>query len=101
MIYRKKYVDIKKIQYFNFKYKNLNKLLISSFKNNFYQNYMKRISFYIQKFNVNSNKQFYQSQNKLYCPITFSKKVPNKKIMYSRFYLIKNLNGLIIPPYQK
>ena len=101
MIYRKKYLDKKLIKYRLENKKNLKKKLISSFRKNYYQCYNKRLSFFIQNFYTNSNLRFYNSQNKLQCNIMYSTRVPNSKILVSRFFLIKNSNSLLLGGYQK
>lgn len=101
MIYRKKWLDKKFINYNNTVSNNLNRKLILSFKKNYYQNYSKRISFFIQDFYTNKNLKFYNSQNKLQCSLTYSTKVPTSRLMVSRFYLIRHSNSLLIGNYQK
>lgn len=101
MLSRKKYLFKKKLQYFNSTNSSINYLIKTSLKNNFSQAPMQRLTLFVQKFYFNRHNRFYNSQNKLYCPITFTKKVPSRRFGYSRFYLVRNLDGLAIPSFQK
>lgn len=105
MIYRKKHLDKKLLNYKltkanNLNY-NLNYKLKLSFKKNYCQNYKKRFSFFLQKFYHNKHLRFYNSQNKLQCFITYSMRVPQSKVLLSRFFLVKNSNSLLLGGYQK
>lgn len=101
MIYRKKWLDKKYLNYKKTKNNNLNQKVILSFRKNYYQNYAKRLSFFIQNYYNNKDFMFYNSQNKLQCNIMYSTKVPHSKLMVSRFFLIKNSNSLLLGGYQK
>lgn len=101
MIYKKKYIDKTNIKYLkHHKFLIYNKLLLS-FKKNYTQQYKKRISFFIQKFYTTNDSKFYMSQNKLYCGLTYSGRVPSHKLRLSRFYLVKHSDGLLLGGYQK
>lgn len=101
MIYRKKWLDKKYISFRNTRCNNLRSKLLLSFKKNYNQIYTKRLSFFIQNFYNNKDLRFYNSQNKLQCSLMYSTKVPNSKLMISRFYLINNSNSLLFGGYQK
>lgn len=101
MLKRKKYLDKKLIQYFNWHKNRFNTTLLKSFILNHNIKPIYRLSFIIKKDLYNSSYQYYNSQNKLICPFTFSKKIPYKKINMSRFYLTINTNKLLLGGYQK
>lgn len=44
----------------------------------------------------NSKEQFFKTYQKLICPFSLSKRVPNKHFWYSRFFLNKKLNNFYI-----
>lgn len=70
--------------------KELNQKIIMSLKRNHYNNYLFRLSFTFQSF---FNKfDYYKTFQRLVCPYSLSKKVPNKHFYYSRFFLNKKLN---------
>ena len=102
MIYRKKYLDKFNLRFLvNKKQGCMFNKIQSSFKLNYSQTFNKRNSFYIKNFYTNKNLQFYKSQNKPICFITFSPKVPSSKLLLSRFFLVKNTDRLLLGGYQK
>ena len=101
MIYRKKNLDFFNIQLNKVINKTLSKKLKQSFKRNYYQAYNKRLAFFLQNFYTNKHKNFYFSQNKIICFITFSSKVSNSKLLLSRFFLTKHVDKLLLGGIQK
>lgn len=101
MLKRKKILFIKKIQCIRFFKNTLDIKIYNSFKKNYKQNYKKRIGFFINKYYKNIDKNFYGSQNKLFCNMSNSHKVPSKKVYHSRFYLNKVSEKLILFNYHK
>ena len=101
MLKRSKNVYIKKLLYKKNYTNFLHKKLLNSYKQNYNIYYLKRLSFFINKYSVNSEKNFYNSQNKLFCNISYSSKVPSRKVYHSRFYLNKVSNSLILFNYHK
>lgn len=101
MLKRNKAIFKKKIQYIRFYQNTLEKKLLNSFQKNYKQNYKKRIAFFIKTYYKNRDKNFYRSQNKLFCNISYSHKVPSKKLNHSRFYLNKVSERLILFNYHK
>lgn len=53
-----------------------------------------RLSFNINWFNTKN--QYFKTFQKLICPFSLSKRVPNKHFQYSRFFLNKKLNNFYI-----
>ena len=70
------------------------KLLIkkSLFKNH-YNNYVFRLSYTINHYYFDKI-DYFKSLQKLFCPFTLCKKVPSKHFLFSRFFLIYQLNSL-------
>lgn len=101
MIYRKKQLDKFILKFLLNNKTTIKNKINKSFKQNYSQRYTKRINFYIQKLYSNKNLCFYNSQNKLNCFITYSSKVPNSKLLLSRFFLVKNVNKLLIGGFKK
>lgn len=101
MIFRKKYLDLKTIQHKKQLSNSLTVKLTKSFQYNFFLEYKKRLSFFLQKDLKNKHLNFYNSQNKLRCGITFSKRVAFKNLNFSRFYLVRHANSLVLSPFQK
>lgn len=101
MIYRKKYLDKANLRFLKQINGTLDYKLTWSFKKNYSQPFKKRLGFFLQKYSVNNQHNFYRSQNKLYCQITYSSRVPNSKLLLSRFYLVNNVNRLLLAGYQK
>ena len=101
MLYRKKYIFNKTIKFKKFIKKTLILKIKKSFLSNYKQNYIKRLSFLMQKKRSNKHKDFYNSQNSLLCLFLSIKKVPSKKIAFSRFYYVKHANSLLLAGFQK
>lgn len=101
MLYRKKYLFNKTIKFKKFFSRTLKTKIIKSFINNYKQHYIKRVSFLLQRRKTNRHKDFYNSQNSLICCFLSVKKVPSKKIAFSRFYYVRNANSLLLAGYQK
>lgn len=80
----KQYLYQKKYLYYE-KTKLIHKQYLCSFKNNFEINNYTRISFFIQS----RQKDEWHSKKMLICPYTFSCRVPNKLLGFSRFYYVK------------
>ena len=101
MLKRSKNVYINKLLYKKNDTNFLYTKLINSYKKNYNIHYIKRLGFFLNKYSVNSEKNFYNSQNKLFCNISYSNKVPSHKVKHSRFYLNKVSNSLILFNYHK
>lgn len=70
--------------------KELQNKIFKSLLRNHFNNFEFRLSF---TFNFFTNKnQYFKTFQKLICPYSLSKRVPNKKFYYSRFFLNKKLN---------
>lgn len=68
----------------------LKQKIIKSLKKNHYNKPEFRLSFTL---NLSTNKnQYFKTYQKLVCPYTLNKRVPNKTFSYSRFFLNKKLN---------
>lgn len=72
----------------------IKQLIRKSLLKNHFNNPVFRLSFTLNWFNDKS--QFFRTQQKLVCPFSLSKRVPNKKFNYSRFFLNKKLNSFYI-----
>lgn len=68
--------------------------ILKSLKKNMFNNPIFRLSFNLNWFF--DNKFFFKTLQKLTCPFSLSKRVPNKHYHYSRFFLNKKLNSLNI-----
>lgn len=82
-----------KVEYKNF---FLKKLLALSLSANHFIPPVERIGHFQNKIFFDNIYSRLDSYQKLYCLISFSSKVPNKKFHYSRFFLNKQLNNLVI-----
>lgn len=78
----------------NFLKNELKQKIIKSLKKNHYNNFKFRLSFTLNW--INNKFQFFKTQQKLICPFSLSKKIPNKNFYYSRFFLNKKLNSFNI-----
>lgn len=101
MIRRKKHLYFKVIKYKNWEKNPLEKILKKSFIKNFKIKPINRASFLMQNNYVNSDLQFYNSQNKLQCNWEYSFSVPSKRLHVSRFILGRYTNKLVFGGYQK
>lgn len=78
----------------NFLKYEMRQLINKSLKQNHFNNYLFRLSFTL---NWQVKKcQYFRTLQKLVCPFSLSKKVPNRKFWYSRFFLNKKLNSFNI-----
>jgi hypothetical protein len=94
LLKRKKFKKMQVILKLDFLKKELNFKIHKSLLKNHYNFYLFRLSFTINLFFFNK-KDYFFSMNKLICPFTLSKKVPDKKYFFSRFFLnsqFENLN---------
>jgi hypothetical protein len=82
------------IKYFFLKFE-IQKLILKSLLKNHYNYYLFRLSFTINNF-FNFKFFFFKSLQKLVCPYSLCKRVPNKKFYYSRFFLNLQFNTLNI-----
>lgn len=67
-------------------------------KRSLFQNHFNSYNFRLS-FSINwkiDKTQFFKTFQKLICPFSLSKKVPNKHFYYSRFFLNKKLNSFNI-----
>ncbi len=74
--------------------RELKERILKSLKKNHFNHFEFRLSFTINFF-TNKN-QYFKTFQKLICPYSLSKRVPNKKFYYSRFFLNKKLNSFNI-----
>jgi hypothetical protein len=76
-----------KLKYLKYELKNL---LWKSLKKNHFCHYTLRLSI---NWLWQTDKSFYfKTHQKLICPFSLSKRIPNKNFSYSRFFLNKKLN---------
>lgn len=63
---------------------------------NHYNHYKLRLSFTVDKSeqSLYSHNRYFKTFQKLICPYTLSKKVPSKRMQFSRFFLNKQINTL-------
>jgi|CXWK01.1.fsa_nt_gi hypothetical protein len=101
MLKRMKYIDHKLMRYKNWHSDRINILIKKSLLRNYQIQPKIRLSFIIQKDYANTAYKFYKSQNKLQCQMSYSFKVPSKKINFSRFYLTRSVDRLLLFKYQK
>ena len=101
MLKRKLFLDKKIIKYKIWHNSRINNILQSSFRQNHFLKPSYRISFFINKDRQTQHYMFYKSQSKLQCFISYSVKVPNKKLNLSRFYLGRATDRLLLANYQK
>lgn len=74
--------------------RELKEKIKNSLKKNHFIIPLLRLSFTINWYYLKT--QFYKTYQKLVCPFSLSKKVPNQKFQYSRFFLNKKLNNFYI-----
>lgn len=101
MIRRKKHLDHKFIKFKNWEKTIFDRKLSASLGKNYFLKPKQRLSYFIRKNFVNSQYQFYKSQNKLQCFLSYNFSVPLQKTNVSRFYLAKGADALIMGGYQK
>lgn len=65
-----------------YKVNKINKMLVLSLQNNFEINPLHRVGSFIQS----RKTTVWKSQQTTICPYTFTSKVPNSKLLFSRFY---------------
>ena len=75
---------------------HLERLLLQSFKENHKINPINRLSFFCQEESLLNIWNYFCSYQKLQCLVTLSSKVSSKNYHYSRFFLNKQLNKLVI-----
>lgn len=92
---RKKFKKTQLILKFYFLKNEFKFLLIKSLFKNHYNNYLLRLSFTIISGSENKNNYFLSLQ-KLICPYSLCKRVPDKNFLFSRFYLNAQFNSLNI-----
>lgn len=101
MLKRKMYLDKKIIKYRLWFSGCLQRTLIKSIKTNHHVYPLHRLSFFINKDRQTNHCMFYASQNKLQCFMSYSMRVPSKKLNLSRFYLSRGADRLFLSNYQK
>ena len=91
-LFKKKQLLIK----YYFKKIELEFIIKKSLLRNHYNSYVFRLSFTINELYNKTTKdnKFFNSQQKLLCPFTLDKKIPTKHLLFSRFYLNKQLHTL-------
>lgn len=72
----------------------LNQIINKSLKQNHFNNPLFRLSFTLNW--QNNKSQYFRTYQRLICPFSLSKRVPNSKFSYSRFFLNKKLNSFNI-----
>lgn len=99
---KKKRFFVKQLIKYNYWYKDiLFKKLLKSFQENHLIQPVDRISFFIRTDYYTRNYRYYGSQNRLACFMTYSLRVPSKRVLLSRFYLNKGAELLYLSNYQK
>ena len=101
MLKRKIFLDKKIIRYKIWEKGKLSSIIKKSFLRNYAVDPIRRFSLIIQSNYSNNDFQFYKSQNKLQCYMSYSFKVPTKRLNLSRFYLTRSVNKLYLGGYQK
>lgn len=101
MLKRKIFLDKKILRYKLWSKTIATNKLYMSILRNYMVKPVDRYSFIIKKNLLNSDFMFYKSQNKLQCYLSYSFKVPSKRINLSRFYLVRTVNKLYMGGYQK
>lgn len=91
---RKRFKQKQIILKLNYLKTELKKKIIISLKKNHFNNSLFRLSFTLNW--IENKFQYFKSQQKLICPFSLSKKIPNKNFNYSRFFLNKKLNSFNI-----
>lgn len=91
---RKRFKQTQILLKLNFLKYELKQLINKSLKQNHFNNYLFRLSFTL---NWQHNKaQYFHTFQRLVCPFSLNKRVPNGKFSYSRFFLNKKLNSFNI-----
>ena len=91
---RKKFKKDQLILKLKYVKKELKNKILKSLKKNHFNHFIFRLSFTL---NFLTNKtEYLKTMQKLVCPFTLSKRVPNKHFNYSRFFLNKKLNTFLI-----
>lgn len=91
---RKRFKQNQLILKLNFLKTELKRKIIKSLKKNHYNKPEFRLSFTLNWFTIKS--EYFLTHQKLICPFSLSKRVPNKTFNYSRFFLNKKLNSFNI-----
>ncbi len=91
---RKRFKQIQILLKLNFLKYELHQIINKSLKFNHFNDYIFRLSF--TRNWQNDKKQYFKTLQHLLCPFSLSKKVPNGKFSYSRFFLNKKLNSFNI-----
>jgi hypothetical protein len=101
IVKRIKHVNNKLLKYIVWREKIIKCKLLKSFSKNFFLVPRVRLSYIFKDSFSNKNRQFYNSQSKLQCVLSYSFSVPYRKNLTSRFFLSKGLNKLVYCGYQK
>lgn len=91
---RKRFKQNQVLLKLNFLKYELKQLINKSLKQNHFNSYLFRLSFNLHWYNHKS--QYFHTLQKLVCPFSLSKRVPNSQFSYSRFFLNKKLNSFNI-----
>jgi hypothetical protein len=92
---RKKFKKTQLLLKFFFLKNELKFLIFKSLLKNHYNHYLFRLSFTVNIFFFSKNDYFFSLQ-KLICPYSLCKRVPDKNFLFSRFYLNTQFNSLNI-----
>jgi len=92
---RKKFKKQQLLLKFFFLKNELKFIIYKSLLCNHYNHYMFRLSFSINIFFF-EKKDYFKSMQKLICPFSLCKRVPDKNFLYSRFFLNLQFNSLNI-----
>lgn len=101
MVKQRKYYNLKKIYLINYKSISADIKLLKSFQENHTQVSQKRLIFFKFKYIPQSTRQFFKSQMQLRCNVTFTKRVPSKHLLLSRFTLTSSMNSLTLGSFSK
>lgn len=92
---RKKFKKTQLILKFYYLKNEFKFLIIKSLFKNHYNHYLLRLSFTIVS-NYSTKYDYFFSLQKLICPYSLCKRVPDKNFLFSRFYLNSQFNSLNI-----
>ena len=101
MLKQRRYYQLKPFFIKNFKKNYSTNLLIKSLQQNDKQKPEKRLELFQTNFILKSEKRFFISYSKLRCNLTYSKSVPSKHLLMSRYALNKHMNSLTLGFFSK
>jgi hypothetical protein len=93
-LFKKKQLLLK----YNFQKIELVQKIKKSLLRNHFNNYKLRLSFTVHNYeqNISDSNIYFKTFQKLMCPYSLCKKVPSRHLLFSRFFLNKQINSLKI-----